>query len=118
MTREEAIQELKEDKMLYETDLCHAGDGTPDGRLLEAIDMAIEALQAEYEDYEHATLVDIKEPLKVSVVRCKDCRWYENRYGEVCHNPRYGDGHANYSPPYVDGEYFCKDGERRENDDY
>lgn len=85
---------------------------------LEAIDMAIESLQAEYEDYEHATLVDIKEPLKVSVVRCKDCRWYENRYGEVCHNPRYGDGHANYSPPYVDGEYFCKDGERRENDDY
>ena len=50
----------------------------------------------------------------VKVVRCKDCRWYENRYGEVCHNPRYGDGHANYSPPYVDEEYWCKDGERRE----
>lgn len=50
----------------------------------------------------------------VEVVRCKDCRWYENRYGEVCHNPRYGDGHANYSPPYVDEEYFCKDGERSE----
>lgn len=47
MTREEAIQELEEDKMLYETDVCHAGDGTPDGRLLEAIDMAIEALQRE-----------------------------------------------------------------------
>ena len=30
---------------------------------------------AECEDYEHATLVDIKEPLKVSVVRCKDCVW-------------------------------------------
>lgn len=47
MTREEAIKELKEDKMLYETDLCHAGDGSPDGRLLEALDMAIEALSAE-----------------------------------------------------------------------
>lgn len=50
----------------------------------------------------------------VQVVRCKDCRWYENRYGEVCHNPRYGDGHANYSPPFVNEEYWCKDGERRE----
>lgn len=53
----------------------------------------------------------------VSVVRCKYCRWYDNRYGEVCHNPRYGDGHANYSPPYVDEEYWCKDGERREQCD-
>ena len=108
MTREEIIKWLKSLK----TEI-----GKSEHRTLwhyaEAIDMAIEALQAEYEDYEHATLVDIKEPLKVSVVRCKDCRWYENRYGEVCHNPRYGDGHANYSPPYVDEEYFCKDGERR-----
>lgn len=50
----------------------------------------------------------------VEVVRCKDCRWYDNKYGDVCHNPRYGDGHANYSPPYVDEEYWCKDGERKE----
>ena len=53
MTREEAIQELKEDKMLYETDVCHAGDGTPDGRLLEALDMAIEALQTDAIPLEH-----------------------------------------------------------------
>lgn len=45
MTREEAIRELREDKALYETDNCHAGDGSPDGDLLEAIDMAIEALK-------------------------------------------------------------------------
>ena len=49
----------------------------------------------------------------VRVVRCKDCRWYDNKYGDVCHNPRYGDGHANYSPPYVDENYWCKDGERK-----
>ena len=48
------------------------------------------------------------------LIRCKDCKWYDNKYGDVCHNPRYGDGHANYSPPYVDEEYWCKDGERRE----
>ena len=47
----------------------------------------------------------------VQVVRCKDCRWYDNRYGDVCHNPRYGDGWANYPPPYVDEDYWCKDGE-------
>lgn len=44
MTREEAIRELREDKALYETDNCRAGDGSPDGDLLEALDMAIEAL--------------------------------------------------------------------------
>ena len=47
MTREEAIRELREDKALYETDNCHAGDGSPDGDLLEALDMAIEALRNE-----------------------------------------------------------------------
>ena len=77
MTREEAIAELQEEKALYETDICQADDGTPDGKIIKAIDMAIEALSAEYEDYEHATLVDIKEPLKVVVVRCKDCYHYD-----------------------------------------
>lgn len=86
MTREEAIKHFKEQLDIF------------GGEHAEAIKVAIEALQAD----------------TVEVVRCKDCRWYENRYGEVCHNPRYGDGHANYSPPYVDGEYFCKDGERNE----
>lgn len=45
MTREEAIHELQEDKALYETDICHASDGSPDGDLLEALNMAIEALK-------------------------------------------------------------------------
>ena len=53
----------------------------------------------------------------VKVVRCKDCKWYDNRYGDVCHNPRYGDGWANYPPPYVDEDYWCKDGERKGGDD-
>jgi len=47
MTRQDAIKLLKEDKALYETDCCHAGDGSPDGDLLEALDMAIEALEQE-----------------------------------------------------------------------
>ena len=71
MTREEAIKKLQKQKAEYLDEwVDYSG-------VAEAYDMAIEALQAEYEDYEHATLVDIKEPLKVSVVRCKDCRWYD-----------------------------------------
>lgn len=45
MTNEEAIKELKEDRALYESDIVDAGDGTPDGQLMLAIDMAIEALE-------------------------------------------------------------------------
>ena len=83
---------------------------------LEAIDMAIEALHRE--DMLLKSL-ETNEPIydMVDVVRCKDCRWYDNRYGDVCHNPRYGDGWANYPPPYVDEDYWCKDGERKDGDD-
>lgn len=56
------------------------------------------------------------EVIVVELVRCKDCRWYD-KYGDVCHNPRYGDGHANYQPPYVDENYWCKDGERKGGED-
>lgn len=45
MTNEEAIKELKEDRALYESDIVEAGDGTPDGQLLLALDMAIDALE-------------------------------------------------------------------------
>ncbi len=71
----------------------------------EAIDLAIEALQAEYEDYEHATLVDIKEPLKVLVVRCKDCRHWNSETKGCKRNPSVEAWHESD---------FCKYGERRE----
>ena len=45
MTNEEAIKELKEDRALYESNIVEAGDGTPDGQLMLALDMAIEALE-------------------------------------------------------------------------
>lgn len=56
----------------------------------------------EYDDYEHATLVDIKEPLKVEVVRCKDCRHRDL-----------------FSCPLADNDFqkdddYCSWGERRE----
>lgn len=62
-----------------------------------------------YEDYEHATLVDIKEPLKVSVVRCKDCiHWKADNevfeLGFCCVFPQ----------KWVAETFYCADGERRE----
>ena len=49
-----------------------------------------------------------------SVVYCKDCKWLD-RWNECdCHNPRFGDGYANYPPPMVRDDFFCADGERRD----
>ena len=118
MTREEAIlwlQVLKHSKVNW------VGEQAEDEDIIarceeaeqEAFDMAIEALSvanlkeefesAEYEDYEHATLVDIKEPLKVLVVRCKDCRHYEDGMVGYCWEVERG----------VSEDFYCAYGERK-----
>ena len=75
----------------------------------EALKMAIESLSAEYEDYEHASLVDIKEPLKVAVVRCKDCKWRKiNRKSGTLNC-----GHE-YGMITAKDDNFCNYGERSE----
>lgn len=45
MTTEQAIEELKSDRELYGSDIVYAGDGTPDGDLMLALDMGISALE-------------------------------------------------------------------------
>ena len=45
MTAEQAINELKFDRGLYESEIVSAGDGTPDGDLMLALDMGIAALE-------------------------------------------------------------------------
>lgn len=56
MTAEQAINELKFDRGLYESEIVSAGDGSPDGDLMLALDMGIAALEkqipkvAEHED--------------------------------------------------------------------
>lgn len=45
----------------------------------------------------------------VEVVRCRECKHYDWRRG-VCHNPRWGNGWANYPPPSVNENFFCADG--------
>lgn len=49
MNAQEAIKVLKEDRYLYESDIVSAGDGSPDGELLLAIDMAVDALEKQIE---------------------------------------------------------------------
>ena len=126
MEREEAIQWLKvintkefgwDDFALQESqreirERCEQG-------VREAIDMAMEALSvanlksefesAEYEDYEHATLVDIKEPLKVLVVRCKDCRYQKINRKSGTKNC----GHV-YGMITADDDNFCSYGEKED----
>ena len=84
MTKTEAIKLLKEDKALYETDCSHAGDGSPDGDLLEALDMAIQALEQE----------------RPEIIRCKNCR--HNNNCEIQFDAQAG------------SEFFCGSAERRE----
>lgn len=45
MTTEQAIKELKSDRELYGSDIVYAGDGTPEGNLMLALDMGIAALE-------------------------------------------------------------------------
>ena len=108
MTREEAISEWTFRSNHIKKWLDEYGEEPSIRHYVELIDMAIEALSAEHEDYEHATLVDIKEPLKVSVVRCKDCRFYHNSEKYSYCNKINVKGR---SPKQID---FCSYGERRE----
>ena len=45
MTAKQAIKELKSDRELYGSDIVYAGDGTPEGDLMLALDMGIAALE-------------------------------------------------------------------------
>lgn len=59
MTTEQAIEELKSDRELYGSDIVYAGDETPEGDLMLALDMGIAALkkqipkQSKYEDVDN-----------------------------------------------------------------
>lgn len=70
MTPKEAIEELKDDKKLYETEICHANDGTPDGYLLQALDMAIEALEKQIPKKP----ISLGEDIDRDVGQCPNCK--------------------------------------------
>ena len=127
MTREEAIFYIKELQKTY---------ASMDKKVAEATDMAIEALNFEEygltcktcadrnmcvmsapdgqwkacEDYRPLADADM-----VSVVRCKDCKWYmltDHNETEVCTNKQWDISMAIY--PIISADGFCSYGERRE----
>ena len=76
MTMQEAIAELKSDRQLYESDIVSAGDGTPDGDLLLALDMGIAALEKQIPKKP----TDICTPV-VTWGRCPICKGELNKLG-------------------------------------
>lgn len=65
MTTEQAIKELKSDRELYGSDIVYAGDGTPEGDLMLALDMGIAALEKQIP----------KKPVEVrNEIVCPTCR--------------------------------------------
>lgn len=86
MTTEQAIEELKSDRELYEGDIVYVGDGTPDGDLMLALDMGIAALKKQIPKKPHK----IYEKLNVKWCECgcylgglKDEQNYCRRCGQA-----------------------------------
>lgn len=49
------------------------------------------------------------------LVRCKDCKYAHMTYGGECkYCDMWKDDDDNYLELYLDGEYYCADGERKE----
>ena len=80
MTNKEAIKELKEDRALYESDIVKAGDGTPEGQLMLAIDMATEALEKQIP--KEVVIKKINEDIEL--LYCPNCHVRFIRTGMNC----------------------------------
>lgn len=93
MTENEAIKELKEDISLYDNEITRLDTsiGTPDRNLIDALEMAIQALE-EIQQYREIGTVD-------------ECR--EARNKQAPKNPTYeGDGYAP-DGTFVWDEWLC-----------
>jgi hypothetical protein len=96
MTKEEAIFYIKELQKTY---------ASMDKKVVEAVDMAIEALQF----VEHFDLLKEFQSLQ-EVVRCKDCRHEIYCYKTIAHTRIHNGFKEHWSEP-ID---FCSRGERKE----
>ena len=68
MTTEQAIKELKSDRELYGSEIVYAGDGTPEGDLMLALDMGIAALEKQI-----PRKCRIKRAAKLQTFYCPTC---------------------------------------------
>ena len=82
---------------------------------LEAIDMAIEALQREDNLLKS---LETNEPIydMVDVVRCKDCRWW-NGSQETMHNNHLCRNWSKFGSIDTSADDFCSCGERKGGDE-
>lgn len=90
MNAKEAIKILKEDRYLYESDIVYPGDGSPDGALLLAIDIAIESLEKQIpkkvilgDDEQDYVLCPV---CKIELAMMDTWREYESRVYKYCAN--------------------------------
>lgn len=137
MTREEAIAELSViwERLSHPEDCENGCYSFRDGDYLEALDMAIEALQAEPTKAVPPSLANVykwerdialsqleeygigfaekKRDDLVEVVRCKDCRWYKQKQKNLPYNvsKRYCNRSCVLATKEND---YCSYGERRE----
>lgn len=110
MNRDDAIKILNTIKML----MCRP-DGTPISDGYEAVDMAIEALQA-VPNCQKCAIKELWEATEkedlVSVVRCKDCK-----HGEKQKTYEEGEFYScdfSETEEWFTDDFFCANGERRE----
>ena len=67
--------------------------------------------------HKDGTAVYAIDVIKKPLVRCKDCKYAHMTYvGECKYCDLWKDDDNNYLELYLDGEYYCADGERKESE--
>lgn len=82
MDAKKAIEFLEREIILYETDVCHEGDGTPDGDWISALRTAIRALQKDI-GQKPIECVDLYPPEQFACPVCGGCVGRHKTYRKV-----------------------------------
>lgn len=112
MTRDEAIKRLK----VYRDYLCKMSSWFDVNEVAKPFNMAIEALEqlaagvVPMEYHERCMKFEIKKQANmVEVVRCKECKFWQSDW-ETSYD---GYHYCSMIDLVIDGDFYCKDGERK-----
>lgn len=116
MTTEQAIKELKSDRELYGSDIVYAGDGTPEGDLMLALDMGITALEKQILKKVENYAIDCHGYM-IYDCECPSCKTEHKEMYPFAYCPHCGQAldWGNYETP--DPDDYCSYGELKEGDD-